>query len=103
MRRRRVKDQEVKARKREVRQKERMERLESVMFTQHEKLDRLEDLVHRAMHRDRVRLDTLSSESGRILPTRSETGATIPVQHPARDDLESMMCKSTCQEPISSI
>lgn len=31
-----------------------MERLESLVCTQHEKLDKLEDLVYRVMHRSRV-------------------------------------------------
>ena len=31
-----------------------MERLENLVYVQHEKLDQLEDLVYRLMHRDRV-------------------------------------------------
>jgi hypothetical protein len=51
---RRVRDQELKSRKREEGQRERLERLEKLVFAQHEKLDKLEDLVYRVMHRDRV-------------------------------------------------
>jgi hypothetical protein len=51
---RRVRDQEARSRKREERQRERLDRLETMVYAQHEKLDRLEDLVYRVMHRDRV-------------------------------------------------
>lgn len=54
MRHRRIRDQESRARKREERDRERMERLEGLVCTQHEKMDKLEDLVYRVMHRSRV-------------------------------------------------
>ena len=54
---RRVRDQETKSRKREEGQRERLARLEKMVFAQHEKLDKLEDLIYRIMYRDRVTLD----------------------------------------------
>jgi hypothetical protein len=54
---RRVRDQESRARKREERDMERMERLETMVNAQTEKLDKLEDLVYRIMHRSRVNFD----------------------------------------------
>jgi hypothetical protein len=52
-----VRDQEAKSRKREEGQRERLERVEKMVFAQHEKLDKLEDLVYRVMHLDRVGLE----------------------------------------------
>ena len=52
-----MRDQETKSRKREEGQRERLERLEEMVFAQHKKLDKLEDLVYRVMHRDRVGLE----------------------------------------------
>jgi hypothetical protein len=49
-----VRDHETKSRKREEQHRERLEKLEKMVFAQHEKLDKLEDLVYRVMHRDRV-------------------------------------------------
>lgn len=57
-----VRDQEARSRKREELHRERLERLETMVYSQHEKLDRLEDLVYRVMHRDRVGLE-VDSES----------------------------------------
>lgn len=34
-----------------------MEKLESMAYAQHDKLDKLEDLVYRLMHRNRVRTE----------------------------------------------
>ncbi|KAE8444943.1 hypothetical protein EG329_014070 [Mollisiaceae sp. DMI_Dod_QoI] len=53
----RIKDQDVSNRKRDERQRERMKKLESMAYAQHEKLDKLEDLVYRLMHRNRVRTE----------------------------------------------
>ena len=64
---RRVREQELKSKVREERQRGRLDRLEKLVEAQHEKLDRLEDLVYRVMHRDRV------GEP----PRRSETEATL--------------------------
>jgi hypothetical protein len=50
---RRVRDQETKLRKREERHGERLEKLEKMVFAQHEKLDKLEGLMYRSTHRDR--------------------------------------------------
>lgn len=50
----RVRDQESRETKREERHRERLEKLEAVVNSQHEKLDRLEDLVYRVMHRSRI-------------------------------------------------
>ncbi|KAH8801585.1 hypothetical protein F5884DRAFT_519873 [Xylogone sp. PMI_703] len=47
----RVRDQEIQFRKREELYRENTERLEATINSQHEKLDRLEDLVYRLMHR----------------------------------------------------
>lgn len=75
----RARDQESHARKREERDKERMERLESTVHSQHEKLDRLEDLVYRIMHRSRVNFDKRTgNEMGST--TEPELGAELPVQ-----------------------
>ena len=52
-----MKDQESKARKREEQCIERLEQLENTVFAQHEKLDKLEGLMYRVMHRDQVGLE----------------------------------------------
>ena len=62
-----MRDQETKSRRREEGQGERLERLEKMVFAQHEKLDKLEDLVYRVMHRDRVGLE------GGVIEKREET------------------------------
>jgi hypothetical protein len=79
---------------------------------QHEKLDRLEDLVYRIMHRDRVRLDGMpemnsmrydkGSAGRRTTPNRSEKENTLHVQQQERDDLKSSSCDSTFDEPVFS-
>lgn len=51
----------TKNRKREERQRERMGKLEKLASAQHEKLDKLEGLVYRLMHRNRVRVGTEDS------------------------------------------
>jgi hypothetical protein len=66
--RRRVRDQESQAKKREKLHEERFERLETMVSTQHEKLDRLEDLVYRVMHRDRVGHDGNNRQKSAGLP-----------------------------------
>jgi hypothetical protein len=77
-----VRDQEAKSRKREENQMVRLERLEKMVYAQHEKLDRLEDLVYRVMHRDRV-----STGNEQIsAPRRSETEATLSNQGPNEND-----------------
>jgi len=91
----RVRDQETKSRKREERHRERLERLETMVHSQHEKLDRLEDLVYRVMHRDRVRVNKATETSNyyqlspnddqRSPPTRSETEITLP--NPEGDEM----------------
>jgi len=70
---RRIRDQESRARKREERDRERMERLEGLVYTQHEKLDKLEDLVYRVMHRSRVDGESLKDEEDYQGPTRRGT------------------------------
>jgi hypothetical protein len=54
-----------------------MERLESLVCTQHEKLDKLEDLVYRVMHRSRVdsheEKETSEGEEDYQGPTRRGT------------------------------
>ena len=60
---RRVRDQESRARKREESEWERMERLETMVHALNEKLDKLEDLVYRVMHRSRV---NVNGESGSL-------------------------------------
>lgn len=52
-----MKDQETRSREREELHKERLDRLERMVYSQHEKLDKLESLVYRVMHRDRVGYD----------------------------------------------
>lgn len=84
---RRVRDQEMKSRKREEGQRERLERLEKMVFAQHEKLDKLEDLVYRVMHRDRVEVGNVV---GRESPKYEEEGPdqnhqTPPSELPAAD------------------
>jgi hypothetical protein len=94
---RRVRDQEVKSRKREERQRDRLERLEKMVYAQHEKLDRLEDLVYRVMHRDRVGTDKDlhlrpdSRDEQMSPPRRSETAATLlnPKDNESDDSLYS--------------
>jgi len=49
-----VRDQEYRARKREESERQRMESLETTIHAQNEKLDKLEDLIYRIMHRSRV-------------------------------------------------
>lgn len=51
---RRVRDQESRSKNREELNGERLLKLETMVYAQHEKLDRLEGLVYRVMHRDRV-------------------------------------------------
>jgi hypothetical protein len=50
----------MRSRKREELHKERLHRFETMVYSQHEKLDRLESLVYRVMHRDRVGYDQQS-------------------------------------------
>lgn len=57
-----MRDQETRSRKREEQHRERLERLEKMVFAQHEKLDTLETLVYRIMHRDAVEV---GEDSGR--------------------------------------
>ncbi|RDW88667.1 hypothetical protein BP6252_00699 [Coleophoma cylindrospora] len=57
----RVRDQEARQKKREESHRERLERLESTVNAQNEKLDRLEGLVYRTMHRSRIE-ESLSPE-----------------------------------------
>lgn len=58
---RRVRDQELRSMKREDLQRERLDRLETMVRSQHEKLDRLEHLVYRVMHRDRLEYEASSA------------------------------------------
>ncbi|CZR68308.1 uncharacterized protein PAC_18207 [Phialocephala subalpina] len=79
----RVKEEHSKNRKREERQRERMERLEKLASAQHEKLDKLEDLVYRLMHRNRVRVDT--SDSGFQDSSIHETDASTTTREDDSD------------------
>jgi hypothetical protein len=87
---RRVRDQESRARKQENANRERLDRLESMVYSQHEKLDRLESLVYRLMHRTRLASETepqfkddginkydffTVNERRRSLPDTSSTGS----------------------------
>jgi len=60
----RVLDQEVRAKKQEEVQKERLERLERIVFAQDEKIGRLEELMHQV-----VREPSLVSHETWSLPT----------------------------------
>lgn len=84
---RRVRDQESRSVKREEGQRERLEKLETMVYSQHKKLDRLEDLVYRVMHRDRVSFDT-NSESPKYeedLPSAQSNKANETLQKPQTD------------------
>ena len=82
----------MKSRVREERQRGRLERLEKLVFAQHEKLDRLEDLVYRVMHRDRV---GHAGEEQISSPRRSETEATL--SNPG-DEMDDSSCSQTMQK-----
>ncbi|TVY78458.1 hypothetical protein LSUE1_G001712 [Lachnellula suecica] len=84
----RVRDQESRARKREERDRERMERLEKMADAQHEKLDRLENLVYRIMHRSRVNFDG-NSESPDCEDRKSTQQATVVPESDESAELES--------------
>ncbi|PQE28399.1 Na+ H+ antiporter CNH1 protein [Rutstroemia sp. NJR-2017a BBW] len=86
----RVRDQESRAKKQEDANRERLDRLETMVYSQHEKLDRLESLVYRLMHRTRLaseteppfKDDTINKydfftvhERRRSLPDTSSTGS----------------------------
>lgn len=49
-----MRDQELKSREGEEGQRERLGKLENMVLAQNAKLDKLEDLVYRVMHHDRV-------------------------------------------------
>jgi hypothetical protein len=83
---RRVRDQEMKSRKREEGQKDRLERLEKMVLSQHEKLDKLEDLVYRVMHRDRVGVEDEVEERGES-PQYEENGSPEPNNHTPPSEL----------------
>jgi hypothetical protein len=82
-----VRDQEARSRKREEAHRERLDKLEGMVYSQHEKLDHLEDLVYRVMHRDRVGFDkspeyeeqVSSTETGRndTPQVHSQTGSQL--------------------------
>jgi hypothetical protein len=57
MKHRRVREQDTKSRKWQELHTERLEKLEKMVFAQHEKLDNLESLMYRFMHRNRVGLE----------------------------------------------
>ncbi|TVY49068.1 hypothetical protein LOCC1_G001363 [Lachnellula occidentalis] len=59
-----VRDQEFRARKREESERERMESLETAVHAQNEKLDKLEDLICRIMHRSQVDGNTQNPKHG---------------------------------------
>ena len=83
---RRVRDQEMKSRKREEGQRERLQRLEKMVFAQHEKLDKLEDLVYRVMHRDRVEVGNgVGRESPKYEEEGSDQDHQTPSELPAAD------------------
>lgn len=93
---RRVRDQEVRARKREEGDRERLDRLEALVHAQHEKLDRLEDVVYRVIHRDRV--GNAESPKYETRNTTMEDKENEPSHiNGAKQDI------STKQYPISSI
>jgi hypothetical protein len=87
-----VRDLEGRAKRREERQRDRFERLEGIVYAQHEKLDRLENLVFRIMHRDRITENTSTregvTENGELTlgPTRSSTEATQVAQDSDNSD-----------------
>jgi hypothetical protein len=54
---RRVRDQETRSRKTEESHREHLERLEAMVYSQHEKLDGLEAQIHGALHRRRNGFD----------------------------------------------
>lgn len=59
-------------------QRDRLARLEKMVYAQHEKLDRLEDLVYRVMHRDRVTANGEDLRDEQISPpNRSGMDATL--------------------------
>jgi len=101
-----VRDQESQARKREESERERIESLETTVHTQNEKLDKLEDLIYRIMHRSRVDENAQNFKQGnRQSPTRqrstiSELENLDPVQQESAE-LESPLA-SPGQKPSST-
>jgi hypothetical protein len=75
-----VRDQEIKSRRREEGQRERMGRLEKMVLSQNEKLDKLEDLVYRVMHRDRV---AVGKEEAKSVGSPGTTGTPDEHQMPS--------------------
>jgi len=94
-----VRDQETKSREREERQRDRLERLEKLVCAQHEKLDRLEDLVYRVMHRDRVTSNPPGHEQISP-PRRSETEATL--SNPDEEEIDDQSYPQTMQKDKTS-
>ncbi|ESZ90457.1 hypothetical protein SBOR_9151 [Sclerotinia borealis F-4128] len=76
----RVRDQESRAKERDILDHERIDRLESTVHSQHEKLDRLESLIYRLMRRDRIESEGIP----RWGPRRNDTFGTYdtPSQTP---------------------
>lgn len=60
---RKVREQEMRSKRRDEKQKERLDKLEKMVVAQNEKLDHLQDLVYRVMHRDRVHPDASLPET----------------------------------------
>ncbi|KAL3423231.1 hypothetical protein PVAG01_04978 [Phlyctema vagabunda] len=86
----RVKDQESRQQKREDIQKERLDKLETIVNSQHEKLDRLEALVYRVMHRTRIEkghADTMDISDSRHVTNLVSSQSSIETLHnPDSDD-----------------
>lgn len=108
-----MRNQEAQARKREDRDRERMERLEMLVSSQHEKLDRLEGLVYSRLHHSSLNFDKDSASpeyEGPMQEFRSElepdTNLTSSVEL-GTESLSSSMGRRTSNPPafypISSI
>ena len=76
-------DQESGEKRREDSQKERYEKLESMVYAQHEKLDRLENLVYRVMHRDRLASEAMDPSDSlhyeASLDLKNSSGTATPI------------------------
>lgn len=117
-----MRDQESRARRREEVQRERLERMESMVVSQNDKLDKLEDLVYRVMHRNRISTPGSEQEGGegeqrnvdglenggdhpslRHVNRGSQLKVQTEITSPAKEMESTSTSISTHQRPISGV
>ena len=106
---RRVREQEAKSNTRDEQYRDRLRKVETMVSSQHEKLDRLETLMYRIMHQDRVGVrneleptgDTPTNEEGLAEPDHHIQALELPAAD--QDDEEQMLSKPDRTKPYYSI